>query len=94
MAFAGKPPGSSRLGYATPRRALTAIGLVALSVLGGVTAAQVLAGIPVPQMFVDTRVFGDLPLYAGAVSNLGILAWGGVVPELWHSARRTPRSTA
>ena len=75
MAFAGKRPGSDRLGVATPRRALPAIGLVALSVLGAVIAAQVVAGIPVRHMFVDTRRLGELPLYAGAVSYLGILAW-------------------
>ncbi len=38
-------------------------------------AAQLLASIPVRHLFIDTRRLGDLPLYAGAVSYVGILGW-------------------
>jgi hypothetical protein len=63
------------LGSGATRRALLAIALVAVPVLGGAIALQLVAGIPVRHLFVDTRRLGDLPIYAGAVSYLGVLAW-------------------
>lgn len=40
-----------------------------------VAAAQLIAGIPVRHLLSDTRSIGGLPLYAGIVSDIGILAW-------------------
>jgi hypothetical protein len=90
-------PGWYRHGV-TPVRTLSAIALAGLGILAAVVAAQLIFGIPMNQLVGDTRSLGDLPLHAGIVSYVGILAWAGAAAiclfswRLVEPARRTERA--
>ncbi len=58
-----------------PRLAIGIIAIIGVVTLGGVVLTQVATAIPVRHLLSDPWALVSLPIYAGLISNLGVLGW-------------------